>query len=157
VPKWPKTNFPFVLIRLSLIFEAFHFWPSEGSENGKLQKCSPQIQLQRGVPKWPKITCPFVLIGFALILRHFIFGHVRVAKMVNYIKIVLKGDCKEKCPSGQKLLFKVILNLRFSLILRHFIFGNLRVARMVNYKKIILKGDCKEECPSGQKALPPLF
>ena len=34
-------------------FEAFQFWPCEGSEKGKLQKDSPQRQLQREVPKLP--------------------------------------------------------------------------------------------------------
>ena len=50
-------NNPFPLFHKGLIdFEAFHFRPCEGSENGKLQKDSPQRQLQREVPNRPKIT-----------------------------------------------------------------------------------------------------
>ena len=75
--------------------------------------------------------------------------------MVNYKKIVLKGNCKEKCPSGPKITFPLCF-LRVSSILRQFIFGNLRVAKMVNYKKIVLKGNCEEKCPGGQKNNFPL-
>ncbi len=40
----------------NLDLEALHFWPCEGSGNGKLQKDSPQRQLQREVSNRPKIT-----------------------------------------------------------------------------------------------------
>ncbi len=60
----PRSSFNKVLID----FEEFHFWPCEGSENGKLQKDSPQRQLPREVPNRPKITLSLhfnkVLIDF---------------------------------------------------------------------------------------------
>ena len=54
-PSGQKNHFSLCFNKVFIEFEAFHFWPSEGSLNGKLQKDSPQRQLQRGVPKWPEI------------------------------------------------------------------------------------------------------
>ena len=72
-PSGQRNNFPLCFNKVFIDLEAFHFWPSEGSENGELHKDSPQRRLQREVPKLPKITFPFVLIRFLWILRHFIF------------------------------------------------------------------------------------
>jgi len=49
-----KKHFPLCFNKVFIDFEAFHCWPGEGSENGKLQKDSPQRRLLRGVPRWPK-------------------------------------------------------------------------------------------------------
>jgi len=53
-PSGQRNHFPLCFNKVCIDFEAFHFWPSEGSENGKLHKYSTQRQSQRVVPKWPK-------------------------------------------------------------------------------------------------------
>ena len=49
---------------------------------------------KRNCPGFHNNTIFLINVTFALIWRHFIFGHVRVAKMVNYKKIDLKGNYK---------------------------------------------------------------
>ena len=97
-------NHLFPLFYKGLIdFEAFHFWPCEGSENGKLQKDSPQRQLQREVPNRPKITLSLHFNKVLIDFEAFHFWPCEGSENGKLKKVSPKGNYKENCLGWHKI------------------------------------------------------